>query len=46
MVKNSIYLNFDNFNITEVGDTVDLVRTQMAEAEFNLNDNPNELPDI
>jgi hypothetical protein len=46
MAKNSIYLNFDNFNITEVGDTVDLVRTQMAEADVNLNNNPDELPDI
>jgi len=46
LVKNSIYLDFDNFNITEVGDTVDLVATQMAEGQVSLNENPEELPDI
>lgn len=46
LVKNSIYLNFNNFNITEVGDTVDLVRTQMSEGEVMRSDNPDELPDI
>lgn len=46
MVRNSIYLNFDNFNITEVGDTVDLVRTQMAQSDISLNADPEELPDI
>jgi replicative DNA helicase len=43
---NAIFLNFDNFNITEVGDLVDLVNTQNAEADINLNTNPDELPDI
>jgi replicative DNA helicase len=46
LVKNSIYLNFDNFNITEVGDTVDLVATQMAEGNIAINNNPDQLPDI
>ena len=46
LVKNSIYLNFDNFNITEVGDTVDLVATQLAEGDVALNNSPEQLPDI
>lgn len=46
LVKNSIYLDFNNFNITEVGDTVDLVATQMAEGEIIRDNNPEEIPDI
>jgi len=46
LYDNAIFLNFDNFNITEVGDLVDLVNTQNAEADINLNTNPDELPDI
>lgn len=46
LVRNSLFLNFDNFNITEIGDMVDLVRSQSLDVEINLNNNPNELPDI
>ena len=46
LVRNSIYLNFDNFNITEVGDTIDLVQSQNAGADVALNQSPEELPDI
>ena len=46
LVRNSIFLNFDNFNITEVGDMIDLVQTQTANINIELNNNPNELPDI
>ena len=46
LVKNSIYLDFENFNITEVGDTVDLVASQMAEGEVARNNAPEELPII
>ena len=46
LVKNSIFLDFDNFNITESGDMIDLVATQMAEANVALNDSPEEVPDI
>lgn len=46
LVRNSIFLNFDNFNITEAGDMVDFVRSQAAIADINLSDNQDELPDI
>lgn len=46
LARNSIYLNFDNFNITEVGDLVDLVRTQSTDLDINLNSSPDLLPDI
>jgi replicative DNA helicase len=47
LVRNSLFLNFDNFNITECGDMQDFVDSQAAQAEMNLaNPNSNELPDI
>lgn len=46
MASNSIFLNFDNFNITEMGDLQDLVDTQLANANIAINNNPDELPDI
>lgn len=46
LAGNSIFLSFDNFNITEIGDLQDLVATQMAEGNLELNNNPEELPDI
>ena len=47
LVRNSLFLNFDNFNITECGDMQDLVDSQGAQVEMNLADpNSNELPDI
>jgi len=44
--NNCIYLNFDNFNITEVGDLQDLVDSQSTENTPNLNNEPDNLPDI
>lgn len=46
LAGNSIFLNFNNFNITEVGDLNDLVQSQLAEGEIETNSNPDELPDI
>lgn len=47
LVRNSLFLNFDNFNITECGDMQDFVDSQAAQAEMNLaNPDSNELPDI
>lgn len=44
--KNCIYLNFHNFNISEVGDLQDLVDTQSATADVTLANNTDALPDI
>lgn len=46
LAKNCIYLDFDNFNITEAGDLQDLVDSQAAEARANLSDEDNALPPI
>lgn len=46
LASNAIFLDFDNFNITEVGDLQDLVISQMAEGEILRNNNSDELPDI
>lgn len=46
LASNAIFLDFDNFNITEIGDLQDLVASQMADGELEINNNPDELPDI
>ena len=46
LAKNSIYLNFNNFNITEAGDLQDLVISQAAEANPNMSSEDNALPEI
>lgn len=46
LASNAIFLDFDNFNITEIGDLQDLVTSQMADGELEMNNNPDELPDI
>lgn len=46
LASNAIFLDFDNFNITEIGDLQDLVASQMADGEIEMNNNPDELPDI
>jgi len=47
LVKNSLFLSFDNFNITECGDMQDFASSQGAQADMNLADrDANELPDI
>ena len=45
LVRNSIYLDFNNFNITEVGDAVDLVRTQSLDVNVEQNGN-SDIPNI
>jgi replicative DNA helicase len=44
--KNAIFLNFENFHITEVGDLQDLVDGNIAEANLNSNNELNEVPNI
>ena len=44
--KNCVYLDFNNFNITEVGDLQDLVDTRRARANVSLSLSNDELPDI
>jgi hypothetical protein len=44
--KNCVYLDFNNFNITEVGDLQDLVDTRRAMANVSLSLSNDELPDI
>lgn len=46
LASNAIFLDFDNFNITEIGDLQDLVASQMADGEIQMNNDPDELPDI
>lgn len=46
LASNAIFLDFDNFNITEIGDLQDLVTSQIADGEIEMNNNPDELPDI
>ena len=46
LAKNSIFLNFNNFNITEAGDLQDLVDAQAAEASPNMAANNDEVPEI
>ena len=44
--KNCVYLNFNNFNITEVGDLQDLVNTRLADANLTLAGSTDRLPEI
>lgn len=44
--KNAIFLSFENFTATEVGDLQDLVDSQGSNADINLSNASNELPEI
>ena len=44
--KNCIFLSFENFTATEVGDLQDLVDSQESNADINLSNANNELPEI
>ena len=46
LAKNAVFLNFDNFHITEVGDMQDLVDSHTADAEVGSNDELDEVPNI
>jgi replicative DNA helicase len=46
LVKNSLFLNFDNFNITEIGDMQDFVDFNAASADMNLASNNDQVPEI
>jgi len=44
--KNAIFLHFEHFHITEVGDLQDLVDGNIADADLNSNDELDEVPNI
>lgn len=46
LVKNSLFLNFDNFHITEIGDMQDFVDGTTADASIDFNDEVDEVPEI
>ena len=46
LVKNSLFLNFNNFNITEIGDMQDFVDSQGASADLNLASNNDQVPEL
>jgi len=44
--KNAVFLNFDNFHITEVGDLQDLVDGHSTDQDLNFNTERNEVPNL